>query len=212
MSAGPAQTPVGHLHADRHGELHERDGGRHDHGRESDADDHVAGAGDYHLPDSTQRDAVERDRDLGGPDVPGTFTYTPPITTVLNAGTDQTLASTSCRPTRPTTTRRPTDRGHQCAEGDAGDHLASAGEHRLRHRAERDAVERDHARARNVRLQPRSGRSSRWAPAQTLSTTFTPTDAGELQHGDGERDHHGREGDAGRSPGRRRRTSPTAPR
>ena len=62
------------------------------------------------------------------------------------------------------------------AQGDAGDHLDGAGRHHLRHGARRDAAERDDDRARHVRLQSAAG-TVLGAGTQTLSVTFTPTDA-----------------------------------
>ena len=67
--------------------------------------------------------------------VPGTFVYTPAAGTVLNAGAAQTLSVTftptdAANYTTATATRR--DHRH---EGDADDHLADAGGHRLRHGA-----------------------------------------------------------------------------
>ena len=63
--------PVGDLHADRHGELHERDATSRSR-VEGDADDHLGGAGGHHLRHGAERDAAECDGD-----VPGTFVYTP---------------------------------------------------------------------------------------------------------------------------------------
>ena len=109
--------------------------------------------------------------------VPGTFAYTPAAGTVLNAGAGQTLSVTftptdTANYTSATTSGR--DHGH---EGDADDHVARAGRSRLRHGAQRDAAERDGERAGHVRLHA-GGRDGADAGAgQTLSVTFTPTDA-----------------------------------
>ena len=54
---------------------------------------------------------------------------------------------------------------------------ATPGRHHLRHGAERDAAERDGERAGHVRLHAGRGHGAERRAAQTLSVTFTPTDA-----------------------------------
>ena len=63
------------------------------------------------------------------------------------------------------------------AEGDAGDHLADAGGDHLRHRAQRDAAERDRPGGRrgHVRLYAGERHGAAAGAGQTLSVTFTPT-------------------------------------
>jgi hypothetical protein len=57
------------------------------------------------------------------------------------------------------------------------DQLVGAGGHHLRHGAERDAAERDRERAGQLRLLAGRRHGAERRRAQTLSVTFTPTDA-----------------------------------
>ena len=84
--------------------------------------------------------------------VPGTFVYTPPVTTVLSAGTAQNLSVTFTPTDGGQLHDGNQDSGDQCPQGDPGHHLVGARGHRLRHRAERDAAERDDDGTRHLRL------------------------------------------------------------
>ena len=112
--------------------------------------------------------------------VPGTFVYTPAAGTVLNAGGAQTL-SVTFTPTDAANYTAATKCRDQRHQGDAGHHLGDARRHRLRRRAERDAAERDDARSPGTFVYtPAAGTVLAAGAAQTLSVTFTPTDAREL--------------------------------
>ena len=136
--------------------------------------------------------------------VPGTFVYTP----AGRHGPQRRRGADAVDDVHADRHRELHDRDGQRDDhgdqGDAGDHLGGAGEHRLRHGAERDAAECDGERAGHVRLHAGArARSCNAGAAQTLSTTFTPTDPANYTTATGERVDHGDEGDAGRSPGRR---------
>ena len=72
LNAGAADV-VGDVHADRHGELHDGDGDRDDHGVEGDAGDHLAGAGAI-----TYGTALSATQLNATASVPGTFVYSRP--------------------------------------------------------------------------------------------------------------------------------------
>ena len=131
--------------------------------------------GGHRLRHGAERDAAERDGDA----CPARFVYTPAAGTVLNAGAAQTLSVTFTPTDAANYTTATQDGAINVAEGDAGHHLADAGGHRLRHGAERDAAERDGRRvAGTLRLHAGGRRVLLNAgAAQTLSVTFTPTDA-----------------------------------
>ena len=63
---GRGADAVGDLHADRRGELHDRDGDGRDQRAEGDAGDHLADAGRHHLRHGAGRDAAERDGERAG--------------------------------------------------------------------------------------------------------------------------------------------------
>ena len=162
---------------------------------QGDAGDHLAGAGGDHLRDGAQCDAVERDRAARWP---GTFVYTPASGTVLNAGRADVVGDLHADRHRELHDGDGDGDDHG-VEGDAGDHLADAGGDHLRHGAECDAAERDvpaRCRARSS-TRRRAGTVLNAGSAQTLSVTFTPTDGANYNDGDGDRDDHGVEGDAG---------------
>ena len=109
--------------------------------------------------------------------VPGTFAYSPVVGTVLNAGSGQTLSVTftptdAANFTTATKTvsinvlkATPTITWPTPADITYGTAL------------ERDAAERDRQRARRVRLHAGGGTILNAGATQTLSVTFTPTDA-----------------------------------
>ena len=117
----------------------DRDRRRSDQCAQGDAGHHLGDPGRHRLRDGAERDAAERDRQtrrarsstrrLAG--------------AVLNAGADQTLSVTFTPTDAANYTTRDEDGHDQRAEGDAGHHVGDPGRHRLRHRAERDAAERD---------------------------------------------------------------------
>ena len=100
---------------------------------------------------------------------------------------------------RRTTPRRRRPSTITVLEGDAGDHLADAGGDHLRHRAERDAAERDRAGgvAGTFVYTPASGTVLGAGAAQTLSVTFTPTDTANYTTATATVADHRGEGDAG---------------
>ena len=144
--------------------------------------------------------------------VAGTFSYTPVAGTVLAAGAAQTL-SVTFTPTDTTnyTTATTTvaDHGH---EGDAGDHLADAGRHRLRHDAVRDSAERDDERAWDFCLHACSWNGAGSRPRADVVGDVHADRSGELHDGDLQRHDQRDEGERRRLPGTLRRTSSTAPR
>jgi hypothetical protein len=91
-------------------------------------------------------------------------------------GREQTL-SVTFTPTDAPTTRRDGDDDDHRAEGEHDDHLDGAGGHHLRHGAERDAAECDRQRAGTFVYTPAAGTVLNAGANQTLSVTFTPTDA-----------------------------------
>jgi hypothetical protein len=122
------------------------------HGLERDAVDHVAVAGEHRLRHGTRRDAAERDDErarhvrvyAGGGNRAGGRRRTDAVDHVHADRSDQLHDRD----------RDEDDHRHQ---GDAVNHVAGAGEHRLRHGARRRAAERDDERAGHVRLHARSG-------------------------------------------------------
>ena len=68
-------------------------------------------------------------------------------------------------------------RGPDGEQGDADGHLGQPGRHHLRDRAERDPAQRDRLGARQLRLHPGRGHGAAAGNGQTLSVSFTPTDA-----------------------------------
>ena len=138
---------VGHLHADRRGELHDRDGQCGNHRAEGDAGDYLEHAGKHHLRHCARRRTVERVSRCAG-DV------------CLYAGCGNGPARRSGaepvghvhadrRHQLPQRDGRRADHGHQ---GDARHHLGDARGYRLRRGARRDAAERDHERPWHLRL------------------------------------------------------------
>ena len=105
------------------------------------------------------------------------FVYTPAAGTVLNAGVGQTLSVTFTPTDTANYTTATASVSITVAEGDAGDHVGDPGRHHLRHGAERDAAECDRQRAGHVRLHAGGGTVLNAGVGQTLSVTFTPTDA-----------------------------------
>ena len=208
LNAGAAQTlSVTFTPTDAANYTHARRRRRHDQRAEGDA-----ARSRWATPaDITYGTALSATQLNATANVPGTFVYTPLAGTVLNAGAGQTL-SVTFTPTDAanyTTATKTVD--DQRPEGDADDHLVDAGGHHLRHGAERDAAERDRERRRGrSSTSPVAGTVLNAGAGQTLSVTFTPTDAANYTDGDGDGDDQRAEGDAGRSRGRRRRTSPTA--
>ena len=80
---------VGDLHADRRGELHDRDGDDDDHRAEGDATITWSAPADI-----TYGTALGATQLNATPNVPGSFVYSPVAGTVLNAGAGQTLSVT----------------------------------------------------------------------------------------------------------------------
>ena len=207
LTAGAAQIAVDDLHADRCRELHDCDEGGRDQRREGDA-----GRSPGRAPaDIVYGTALSATQLNATTTVPGTFVYTPPAGTVLTAGTAQTLSVTFTPTEAPNYTTATKTVAINVLKATPVDHLGNARRDRLRHRAERDAAERDGRCARHVRLYAGRRRRPVAGAAQTLSVTFTPTDAANYTTAataDG--GDHRHQGDPDRSPGPRRRTSPTA--
>ena len=110
--------------------------------------------------------------------------YTPAAGTVLNAGS-HTL-SVTFTPADAANYNGATANGDaRRRQGHAGDHLADAGGHHLRHGAERHAAERDRHVAGTFVYTPAAGTVLN-AGSQTLSVTFTPTDAANYTRRDDE--------------------------
>ena len=116
---------------------------------------------------------LERDGDCAGH-----LRLQPAAGTVLTAGAAQTL-SVTFTPTDAANYTTATDDGRRSpSQGDADDHLGDAGGYHLRHGAQRDAAERDRRPCRARFVYTPGGRHVLDAgAAQTLSVTFTPTDA-----------------------------------
>ena len=97
---------------------------------------------------------------------------------MLDGGRGQTLSVTFTPTDAANYTRATATVAITVHEGDAGDHLGDAGGDRLRHGAERDAAERDGRRVPGTFVYtPAGGTVLNAGAAQTLSVTFTPTDA-----------------------------------
>ena len=110
--------------------------------------------------------------------MPGTFVYTPAAGTVLSAGIGQTLSVTFTPTDAANYTTATATVTITVSQGDAGDHLADAGGDHLRDGAECDAAERDAASVPGTFVYtPAAGTVLNAGVAQTLSVTFTPTDA-----------------------------------
>ena len=120
--------------------------------------------------------------------VPGTFTYSPAVGTVLNAGTSQTL----------TATFTPADPNYSadgivntlidCLEGRPGPELVTAGSHRVRHGARFHPAQRDGERAGHVHVLARP-----WHRAECRRVADTHRNVhagrlGQLQRRVGDRD------------------------
>jgi hypothetical protein len=109
--------------------------------------------------------------------VPGTFVYTPAAGTVLNAGAAQTL-SVTFTPTDTANYNPATSGAITVLKATPTITWSNAGRHRLRHGAERDAAERDDDGVPGTFVYtPAAGTVLSAGAAQTLSVTFTPTDA-----------------------------------
>ncbi len=179
------------VHADRPGELHDRDRQRHHQCHEGDALDHLADAREHRLRHRARRGAVERDDERAGHvrihagRRCGSERRTgPDAVDHVHADRSDELHDGD---------RQRHDHGD---EGDAGDHLADACEYRLRHGAERDAVERDDDGARRLRVHAggRCGPRRRRGPEPV--DDVHANGYGELRDGVGKRFDHGDEGDA----------------
>ena len=144
--------------------------------------------------------------------VAGSFVYTPAAGTLLTAGAAQALSVTFTPDRHGELQRRDRRRDDHRRQGDAGHHLGAACRHRLRHRAQRDAAERDRQRGRArsstrrrpARSCPRARRRRCRSPSRRPMPRTTPARRRASRSPSSRRRRS--------SPGRRRRTSPTAPR
>ena len=109
--------------------------------------------------------------------VPGSFVYSPVAGTVLERRRRTDAVGDLHPDRRGQLHRRDGDDDDHRAEGDQHDHLVGARRHHLRHGAGRDAAERDGECARQFVYSPVAGTVLNAGAAQTLSVTFTPTDA-----------------------------------
>ena len=139
LSAGHADA-VGDLHADRRGELHDRDR-RRSRSTWRKATPTITWATPADIVYGTALSATQLNATT--PSVAGTFVYTPAAGDVLSAGHADAVGHLHADRRRRTTRRRRRTVSINVGEGDADHHLADARGHRLRHRAQCDAAERD---------------------------------------------------------------------
>ena len=109
--------------------------------------------------------------------VPGTFVYNPAAGTVLPAGAAQSLSVTFTPTDGANYTNATKTVAIAVAKAAPIVSWTAPANIVLRHRAEHDAAERDRKCPRHLRLHTAVGSGARRRAAQTLSVTFTPTDA-----------------------------------
>ena len=142
--------------------------------------------------------------------VRGTFVYTPAAGAVLSAGRADAVGDLHADRHGELHRRATTTVSLTVLKGTPDITWPHAGRHHLRHGAGRDAAERDGSVPGTFVYTPAAGTVLTAGAAQTLSVTFTPTDAANYTTATATVVDQRAQGDAGRSPGRRRPTSPTA--
>ena len=173
LNAGVGQTLVGDLHADRRGELHDGDGDG-ARSRSTKATPAITWATPASITYGTALSATQLNATAS---VPGTFVYTPASGTVLNAGVGADVVGDLHA-----------DRHGELhdGDGDRGDHCARRRRRRSRGRRRRitygTALSATQLNATasvpgTFVYTPASGTVLNAGVGQTLSVTFTPTDA-----------------------------------
>ena len=129
---------------------------------------------------------------------------------MLNAGSGQTLSVTFTPTDAANYTTATKTVSINVLKATPLDHVVDARGHHLRHGAERHAAERDRQRARHLRLHPGRRHRAERGRGQTLSVTFTPTDAANYTTATKTTTINVLKATPVDHAGRRRRTSPTA--